>query len=186
MDSKNLLTVNDVAKKIKVTTQYIRSLIREGHLKASMFGSQWLIHNNDLNQYIKDNDVVIEPDDHKRIAKDIPDIVPPLAILASVANGTTRIYNAQRLRIKESDRIKSVVEMVNNLGGEAYETDDGMVIVGKPYLSGGTVSSYNDHRIAMAAAIASTVCNGEVRIKNAEAVSKSYPDFWKDFERLSL
>lgn len=75
MDSKNLLTVNDVAKKLKVTTQYIRSLIREGHLKASMLGSQWLIHNNDLNQYIKNNDVVIEPDDHKRIAKDIPDIV---------------------------------------------------------------------------------------------------------------
>ena len=75
MKKSELLTVNDVAKKLKVTTQYIRSLIREDNLKATMIGSQWLIDSKDLNQYIKDNNVVIEPDDHKRIAKDIPDIV---------------------------------------------------------------------------------------------------------------
>lgn len=75
MEKSELLTVSDVAKKLKVTTQYIRSLIRENSLKATMIGSQWLIDNNDLNQYIKENNVVIEPDDHKRIARDIPDIV---------------------------------------------------------------------------------------------------------------
>ena len=75
MKKSELLTVNDVAKKLKVTTQYIRSLIREDNLKATRIGSQWLIDSKDLNQYIKDNNVVIEPDDHKRIAKDIPDIV---------------------------------------------------------------------------------------------------------------
>lgn len=75
MKKSELLTVNDVAKKLKVTTQYIRSLIREDNLKATMIGSQWLIDSKDLNQYIKDNNVVIEPDDHKRIAKDIPNIV---------------------------------------------------------------------------------------------------------------
>ncbi len=75
MRINELLTVNDVAKKLKVTTQYIRSLIREGRLKATMIGSQWLIDNSDLKQYIKDNNIVIEPDDHKRLANDIPDII---------------------------------------------------------------------------------------------------------------
>ncbi len=75
MRINELLTVNDVAKKLKVTTQYIRSLIREGRLKATMIGSQWLIDNSDLKQYIKDNNIVIEPDDHKRLSKDIPDII---------------------------------------------------------------------------------------------------------------
>ena len=75
MKINELLTVNDVAKKLKVTTQYIRSLIREGRLKATMIGSQWLIDNSDLKQYIKDNNIVIEPDDHKRLSKDIPDII---------------------------------------------------------------------------------------------------------------
>ena len=75
MTINELLTVNDIAKKLKVTTQYIRSLIREGRLKATMIGSQWLIDNSDLKQYIKDNNIVIEPDDHKRLSKDIPDII---------------------------------------------------------------------------------------------------------------
>ena len=75
MTINELLIVNDIAKKLKVTTQYIRSLIREGRLKATMIGSQWLIDNSDLKQYIKDNNIVIEPDDHKRLSKDIPDII---------------------------------------------------------------------------------------------------------------
>ncbi len=117
-------------------------------------------------------------------AKDIPDMVPALAVLASVSEGKTRIYNAQRLRIKESDRIKSVVEMINNLGGEAEETDDGMIITGKPHLSGGTVSSYNDHRIAMSAAVASVVCKESVTILCSDAVSKSYPEFYEKIKEL--
>ncbi len=75
MIKNNLLTVSDVAKKLKVTVQYVRSLIRENYLNATMLGSQWLIDSEDLKQYIKDNDVVIEPDDHKRLSKDVPDIV---------------------------------------------------------------------------------------------------------------
>jgi len=117
-------------------------------------------------------------------AKDIPDMVPALAVLASVADGKTRIYNAQRLRIKESDRIKSVVEMINNLGGEAEETDDGMIITGKQFLTGGTVSSYNDHRIAMSASVASVVCKNTVTVLGAEAVNKSYPEFYEKIKAL--
>ncbi len=117
-------------------------------------------------------------------ASDIPDLVPVVSALAATADGTTKIYNADRLRLKESDRIKSTVEMINSLGGEAYETDDGIIIIGKKNLSGGTVDSFNDHRIVMAAAVASQKSEGCVIIKNAQAVNKSYPEFFEDFNSL--
>lgn len=118
-------------------------------------------------------------------ASQIPDLVPILAVVASVSEGETVICGASRLRIKESDRLKSVTNMLSALGADIKETADGLIIHGKPRLSGGSVSSENDHRIAMAAAIASTVCDGEVKIQGAEAVRKSYPKFFEDFERLS-
>ena len=117
-------------------------------------------------------------------ASDIPDLVPVISAVAATADGTTKIYNASRLRLKESDRIKSTVEMINSLGGEAYETDDSIIIIGKKSLSGGTVESFNDHRIVMAAAVASQKCEDCVIIKNAQAVNKSYPEFFKDFNSL--
>lgn len=117
-------------------------------------------------------------------ASDIPDLVPVISAVAATADGTTKIYNASRLRLKESDRIKSTVEMINSLGGEAYETDDGIIIIGKKSLSGGTVESFNDHRIVMAAAVASQKCEDCVIIKNAQAVNKSYPEFFKEFNSL--
>ena len=114
-------------------------------------------------------------------ASQIPDLVPVLATVASVAEGKTRIFNASRLRLKESDRIESVCNMLSNLGADITPTFDGMVIVGKPRLVGGAVDSYNDHRIAMSAAIASLVCDGEVKISRFEAISKSYPAFAENF-----
>lgn len=117
-------------------------------------------------------------------ASDIPDLVPVISVIASTAQGTTRIFNASRLRLKESDRIESTVNMINALGGDAVATDDGMIIRGKPTLSGGTVDSYGDHRIVMSAAVASLKCKNCVIIKDAQAVSKSYPDFFKDFNSL--
>lgn len=118
-------------------------------------------------------------------ASQIPDLVPILAVVASVSDGETVIYGASRLRIKESDRLVSVTNMLTALGADIKETADGLIIHGKLQLDGGTVHAANDHRIAMAAAIASTVCKGEVNIFDAQAVSKSYPKFWDDFERLS-
>lgn len=118
-------------------------------------------------------------------ASQIPDLVPILAVVASVSAGRTEIYGAKRLRLKESDRLQSVTNMLSALGAEISESADGLIINGKPHLNGGIVSSENDHRIAMAAAIASTVCTSEVKIIGAEAVSKSYPKFFEDFERLS-
>ena len=117
---------------------------------------------------------------------DIPDLVPVLAVVASAASGETNIYGATRLRIKESDRLQTTYEMLNDLGADIIPTDDGFIIKGKNKLSGGTVSSYNDHRIAMSAAVASCICKENVIIKDARAVEKSYPNFWEDFEKLGF
>ena len=114
-------------------------------------------------------------------ASQIPDLVPVISVVASVAMGKTRIYNASRLRLKESDRIQSVCQMLTTLGADITETDDGMIIHGKSKLIGGTVSSYNDHRIAMSAAVASLVCKNPVTVEGIEAVNKSYPAFLSDF-----
>ena len=115
-------------------------------------------------------------------ASDIPDLVPILAVVASTKKGTM-FTNIQRLRMKESDRVATVMEMIENLGGTAFSTEDTLTIRGTG-LAGGTVDSHNDHRIAMAAAIASTVCTKPVTIRGAEAVNKSYPKFWEEFRRL--
>ena len=110
-------------------------------------------------------------------AADIPDLVPVLATVESVAEGETRIFNAARLRLKESDRIESVCAFLSSLGADIAPTDDGMVIRGRASLVGGEVDSFNDHRIAMSAAIASLVCKNEVSISRFEAINKSYPSF---------
>lgn len=117
-------------------------------------------------------------------ASAIPDLVPVLSVVAAAAPGVSRIYNASRLRLKESDRIESVCRMLRALGGEVEETEDGMRIHGGRRFAGGTVDSFGDHRIAMAAAVASLWSDGEVTVTGAEAVQKSYPGFWNDFSRL--
>lgn len=117
-------------------------------------------------------------------AADIPDLVPALAVLAAYADGKTRIYNAGRLRIKESDRIASTADMLRSLGGEVSETDDGLIICGRKRLSGGFVEAVGDHRIAMAAAAASVGCIGEVVVDDIGCTAKSYPDFCRDWRKL--
>ena len=105
---------------------------------------------------------------------------------AALSEGVTTVFNAGRLRDKESDRIQSTVKLINDLGGEASETEDGLVIKGKGRLRGGKIDAMNDHRIAMAAAVAACGCLEEVTVMGAECVSKSYPDFWRDFEALEV
>lgn len=117
-------------------------------------------------------------------ASDIPDLVPVISALAATADGKTRIYNASRLRLKESDRIETTVSMVNSLGGEAYPTDDGLIIKGKPLLSGGTVDGCGDHRIVMSSAVAALRCKTPVIITGAQAVNKSYPEFFNEYNSL--
>ena len=118
---------------------------------------------------------------------DCPDLVPPLAVQAALRGegNTTYITNAARLRIKESDRLTAVTAVLNGLGASIEELPDGLVIHGKDQLEGGIqVDPFNDHRIAMMAAVAATRCRKAVTIWNAECVKKSYPNFWDDYETL--
>ena len=117
-------------------------------------------------------------------AAPVPDLIPALSALAAAAEGETRIVNAARLRLKESDRLQSTAAMLRALGAEAEELPEGLVIHGKPTLRGGTVDPRGDHRIAMAAAVAASVCRESVVIPGAECAAKSYPRFWEDLETL--
>ncbi len=113
---------------------------------------------------------------------DIPDLVPILAVVAAANHGAV-FTNIGRLRLKESDRVASVIAMLAALGGKASATADTLTVC-PARLTGGTVDAMNDHRIAMAAAIAATVCTGPVTVLGAEAVHKSYPRFWEEYRRL--
>lgn len=115
---------------------------------------------------------------------DIPDLVPILAVLGAFGRGDSVIYNAKRLKIKESDRLQTTAALLNNLGGSVDITDDGLIIHPTGAMHGGTVDSFGDHRIVMAAAIAATAIDGEVVIKGAEAAEKSYPAFFDDYRKL--
>ena len=114
--------------------------------------------------------------------RDIPDLVPILSVVAAAQNGAV-FTGIHRLRLKESDRVESVIHMIKSLGGKA-EADENTLTVYGTGLKGGTVDSMNDHRIAMSAAIASTVCTEPVTILGAQCVRKSYPHFWEEFSRL--
>jgi len=115
-------------------------------------------------------------------AADIPDLVPILAVAAGHFQGAT-FENIARLRLKESNRVATVVEMVNRLGGKATATDNELIVTPGKYHSC-VIDSAGDHRIAMSAAIAATVADGPVTILGAECVSKSYPGFWDTYRSL--
>lgn len=112
-----------------------------------------------------------------------PDLAPPVAALLCCAEGESRILGAARLRLKESDRLATLAGQLGNLGADIREDGDTLVIRGKPFLTGGTVDPHRDHRIAMAAAVASIRCLGPVEIRDPDCVRKSYPGFWDDFCR---
>ncbi len=113
-------------------------------------------------------------------ARQIPDLVPILAVIAAAAEGTTRITGAERLRLKESDRLAATTAFLSTLGGDIKETPDGLVITGGKPLHGGAVDVCGDHRIAMSAAVAALLTDDPVVIDHAECVQKSYPDFFSD------
>lgn len=115
-------------------------------------------------------------------AKDIPDLVPILSVVAAAKHGAI-FTDIRRLRLKESDRVASTIAMIENLGGKAEADENTLRILGTG-LDGGTVDAVNDHRIAMSAAIAATVCKQDVTILGAECVKKSYPRFWEEYARL--
>ena len=119
-------------------------------------------------------------------ASGVPDLVPAISAVAAAASGRTVIKNAGRLRLKESDRLKTTRAMLASLGADIKETEDGLEIYGKDRLSGGVTDSYKDHRIAMSAAVAASVCKAPVTVRGAECVEKSYPAFWNDLNSLEV
>ncbi|WP_326911073.1 3-phosphoshikimate 1-carboxyvinyltransferase [Sedimentibacter sp. MB31-C6] len=131
--------------------------------------------------YHNESNVNIEID-----ASQIPDLIPSLTVLASLKdNKVTKIINAGRLRIKETDRLRAITTEMNKLGANVKETENGLIILGKGKLKGNaTVNSWNDHRIAMSLAIAGTKCENEIVLENYKVVNKSYPQFWCDYKSL--
>ncbi|CDZ75606.1 3-phosphoshikimate 1-carboxyvinyltransferase [Peptoniphilus sp. ING2-D1G] len=112
-----------------------------------------------------------------------PDLLPILAIVAAFSKGQSRFYNGKRLKLKETDRLKTTAKMIKDLGGRAEVTEDGLIVEGTG-LKGGRTSSFADHRIAMAASIASCRAEESIIIERAEAVNKSYPNFFEDLKKI--
>ena len=113
------------------------------------------------------------------------DELPIIALLATQANGTTVIRDAEELKVKETDRIQVVADALNSMGANITPTDDGMIIIGKTPLHGATINTFGDHRIGMMTAVAALlVQDGEVELERAEAINTSYPSFFADLEGL--
>ncbi len=135
----------------------------------------------------KDNLLFAKESRLKGIRMDVsqcPDLVPVLAVLGSIAEGDTEIFNAARLRIKECDRLKAITTELKALSAKITEKEDSLSIKGKKKLVGGRVYGWNDHRIVMAAAIAASVCDKNTTIEGCQAVNKSYPSFWEHYQGL--
>ena len=115
---------------------------------------------------------------------DIPDLVPIMAVAAAKAQGTTLFDNIRRLRIKESDRVQSIMELLSGAGISAYATDNTLTVTGGP-ARGFAYDPAGDHRMAMAAAILASVGNVRISISNAECTAKSYPAFFDDFNAMN-
>ncbi|MCX7957217.1 MAG: 3-phosphoshikimate 1-carboxyvinyltransferase [Endomicrobia bacterium] len=127
----------------------------------------------------------------KVTSEDIPsmiDEIPLLTVIATQADGVTEIRGAEELRVKESDRIKTIVNELQKLGTKIIEQRDGMIIMGNAKLTTGSstikLNSYKDHRIAMSLAVAASICDGEVIIEDADCVDISFPNFWELFKNL--
>lgn len=114
----------------------------------------------------------------------IPDLIPVLCVTAAGAQGDTQIFNAGRLRLKESDRLRTTAALLTALGGSVEEQPSGLIVHGTGLLTGGTADACGDHRIAMSAAVAACICEHAVTVTGSECVSKSYPRFWEDLEAL--
>lgn len=117
-------------------------------------------------------------------AENIPDIVPVLSIVAAAAKGTTKIKNIRRLRLKESDRVQAVLDMLAVLGADAEATENELIIKGTKVFKGGHINTYKDHRMVMSAALASVLAAEEITISDLNSVNKSYPGFIRDFKKL--
>jgi 3-phosphoshikimate 1-carboxyvinyltransferase len=132
-----------------------------------------------------ENSIMLAGGELKSIEQDmsnIPDLVPPIAIAAAFAKGTSKFTNIGHLRHKECDRLAVVAEELNKMGIKAFCDDDSLTVIGNPVgVKGAVIDPHNDHRIAMSFAAAGLVVGGQ-QIDNEKCVGKSFPDFWEKFE----
>lgn len=118
-------------------------------------------------------------------ASDIPDLVPPLSIAAAAAVGETVFTGVSRLRLKESDRLRTTVSMLRALGVRAFAGEDSLTVCGRGTIPGGRVDGAGDHRIVMSAAIARYAAQGNVTVSGARSVEKSWPDFFEEMGKIT-
>lgn len=139
-------------------------------------------------QVCDNNDIIVKKGNLKAIdidASQIPDLVPIISVVASLCDGqTTKIYNAERLRIKECNRLSAMANNLNAIGAKVTELPDGLIIEGVKNFNGGFVEGYNDHRIVMSMAIASICSKNEIVLTDAYSINKSYPTFFEEFNRM--
>ena len=165
------ITCTDLSMESLQSDKAVAELAEEMGGKLSISGSELRVSRGQLNAIKID-------------ASGIPDLVPVMAVAAAAAKGTTHIYNAGRLRIKESDRLAAMYDCLTRVGADITEEPEGLIIRGTGKLKGGTVDGYNDHRIVMAMTVASIIAESPIIIDGAEAVTKSYPSFFEDFKAL--
>ncbi|MDR2708281.1 MAG: 3-phosphoshikimate 1-carboxyvinyltransferase [Nitrososphaerota archaeon] len=138
-----------------------------------------------VNEKIYDNSIEIQGVDGllKAVdidAENIPDLVPICTVLACYANGQSKIFNAQRLKFKESDRLATIYKELTKMGASINMDESSLTIKGPCKLEGTIINSHNDHRIAMACTVAALKAKGKTTVKNAECIRKSYPSFYND------
>lgn len=159
---------------------------------ANLMGAKVKVKNLNKNSLQRDKEIISVIDKIRNYKKSgqilkidvgqIPDLVPIIAILLTLLDKPSYIINGKRLRYKESDRLISTCKMLNDLGARAKIMGDNLEIGGK--IRGGIVDSFNDHRIVMAASMASNISSEDISITNYKAVSKSYPNFFNDLKKL--
>lgn len=156
----------------------------------NQMGANLEIHNNAADSFEPAGDITIKTSSLRGTVIEgdvIPrliDEIPIIALLATQAEGTTIIKDAAELKVKETNRIDTVVQELTKLGASIEATDDGMIIHGGTTLTGGIVSSHGDHRIGMMLAIASLLCKDKVELENSNAISVSYPNFFSHLNSL--
>lgn len=136
---------------------------------------------------IINNDIIVSKGSLKAVdidAAQIPDLVPILAVTASLCEGITKIYGAERLRIKECDRLSAITNNLNAIGAKITELSDGLIIEGVKNFKGGFTEGYNDHRIVMSMAVASICSESYITVTDAQSINKSYPTFFEEFNRM--
>ena len=168
---KKVIRVNGISRKSKQGDIRLLDILEELGCKV-LAGENWVeLAGDDLIE----GDFVFD-------LNDMPDMVPTLAILAAFRKGQTLITNVAHLRIKESNRLAAMVTELNRIGITAEELSDGLMIKGgKP--AAASIQTYNDHRIAMSFAVAGLLIRG-IEVSDKKCVDKSFPDFWKELEKI--